>query len=350
MDIELNIGDKVRFLNDVGGGIVAGFQKGGIVLVEDEDGFEIPVRQSEVVLVSQSESRFFKTPGKKEESIITTLPEVKKPRKERAPEPPTMEELRIEELKQLYAKENPAELQPVVAETKDVKTKKVEIETEKTETEKIETAKPKLVQVASSVEEYHGLKKASIKPEPIPNTTPETRINLMRQTPEEADRAVEVMQLLHRFNMSMPMTDEWWSLMKELFKGNIGDKSRVMTPLTVVRPENVTIGKRVTVMNGCLMMAAGGITIENDVLIAANVQLISNNHDPYDRIILTCKPVTIREGAWIGAGSTILPGVTIGKHAIIGAASVVTKSIPDYAVAVGNPAKIIKLLDEERFR
>lgn len=53
----LNIGDKVRFLNDVGGGIITGFQRGGIVLVEDSDGFEIPVREQEIVLVSTSEKK-----------------------------------------------------------------------------------------------------------------------------------------------------------------------------------------------------------------------------------------------------------------------------------------------------
>ena len=57
MDTILNIGDKVRFLNDVGGGKVSGFQKGGIVLVEDNDGFDIPVRAQEVVLVSESEKK-----------------------------------------------------------------------------------------------------------------------------------------------------------------------------------------------------------------------------------------------------------------------------------------------------
>ena len=96
-------------------------------------------------------------------------------------------------------------------------------------------------------------------------------------------------------------------------------------------------------------MARGGITIEDDVQIAANVQLISNNHDPYERQILLCKPVLIRQGAWIGAGATILPGVCVGKYAIVGAGAVVTKDIPDYAVVVGNPAKIVKVLDSERF-
>ena len=122
-----------------------------------------------------------------------------------------------------------------------------------------------------------------------------------------------------------------------------------MSPITVVCPNAVSIGKRAVVMNGCLMMSAGTITIEDDARIAANVQLISNNHDPYNRDIITCRPVRICKGAWIGAGSTVLPGVTVGKYAIVGAASVVTKDVPDYTVAVENPARVIKHLDKNRF-
>lgn len=96
-------------------------------------------------------------------------------------------------------------------------------------------------------------------------------------------------------------------------------------------------------------MARGGITIEDDVQIAANVQLLTNNHDPYDRQILTCKPILIKQGAWIGAGATITPGVTIGKYAIVGASAVVTHDVGDYEVVVGNPARVIKTLDAERF-
>ena len=157
-------------------------------------------------------------------------------------------------------------------------------------------------------------------------------------------------QLNHKFNLALPYTDEFFSLMKELFYNQIGENSIVNGQLTVVLPKNVTIGKGVTVMNGALMMAAGGITIEDKVLIAANVKLISNNHDPYERDVLICKPVVIKEGAWVGAGSTILPGVTVGKYAIVGSDSVVTKDIPDYAVAVGNPAKVIKYLDPAKFK
>ena len=70
----------------------------------------------------------------------------------------------------------------------------------------------------------------------------------------------------------------------------------------------------------------------------------------YDRQILTCRPIVIKDGAWIGAGATILPGVTIGRSAIIGAASVVTHDVGDYEVAVGSPARIIKKLDPEKFK
>lgn len=177
----------------------------------------------------------------------------------------------------------------------------------------------------------------------------EIRIDVTKQTKEELELAAHYAKLVHQFNHAEPFSKEWWSLQREIFKDRIGEGSRVMSPLTAVRPNEVTIGKNVVVMNGCLMMSAGTITIEDDVRIAANTQLISNNHDPYNRDVITCKPVHICKGAWVGAGSTILPGVTVGKYAIVGAASVVTKDVPDYAVAVGNPAKVIKYLDKEKF-
>lgn len=177
----------------------------------------------------------------------------------------------------------------------------------------------------------------------------ENRIDVTKQSKEELELAAHQAQLVHRFNHALPLSDEWWNLQREIFKGKLGEGSRVMSPLTAIRPHMVNIGRNVTVMNGCLMMSAGGITIEDNAQIAANVQLISNNHDPYERNVIICRPVHICKGAWIGAGSTILPGVTVGKHAIVGAASVVTKSVPDYAVVVGNPAKVLKYLDKERF-
>ena len=77
--------------------------------------------------------------------------------------------------------------------------------------------------------------------------------------------------------------------------------------------------------------------------------VISNNHDPYDSPFLTCKPVLIQKGAWIGAGAYIMPGVSVGKYAIVAAAAVVTKDVPDYAVVAGTPARVIRMLDPEKF-
>lgn len=88
----------------------------------------------------------------------------------------------------------------------------------------------------------------------------------------------------------------------------------------------------------------GGITIEDDVLVAANVQLISNNHDLYDHQVLTCKPVVLKRNCWIGAGATILPGVTVGENAVVGAGSVVTHDVGADTVVAGNPAVLSRHL------
>lgn len=144
----------------------------------------------------------------------------------------------------------------------------------------------------------------------------EVRIDVTKQTAQELAQAKEQAQLLFRFNHTMPETEESTRLMHSLFT-EMGEGSRVVAPLSGVRFHCVKIGRNVVVMPGCLMMAAGGITIDDGAMIAANVQLISNNHDLYERQIITCKPVRIGKNAWIGAGATILPGVTVGDNAVV---------------------------------
>ena len=161
--------------------------------------------------------------------------------------------------------------------------------------------------------------------------------------PEAFEIGSKNAQILFKLNHTMPMTEEYGEVVKELFGDNIGEGTMLTAPLQGVCFERVKIGKNV------LLMARGGITIEDGAWIAANVQLLSNNHDLYDRAVLQCKPVLIKEGAWLGAGVSVLPGVCIGKHAVVGAGSVVTKDIPDCAVAVGSPAKVVRMLDPEKF-
>ena len=166
-----------------------------------------------------------------------------------------------------------------------------------------------------------------------------------KTTPEEMERYMSAAKLLYSINHTMPYTDEYNNLVKELFKGNIGEGSTVQPPLNCVCADMVKIGKNVMIMPNCLMMARGGITIDDDVMIAANVQLISNNHDLHDHVLLLCKPVHICRNAWIGAGATILPGVTVGENAVVAAGAVVTKDVAPNTIVGGNPAKFIKNIE-----
>ena len=178
----------------------------------------------------------------------------------------------------------------------------------------------------------------------------EIRIDTRKISKSDLEKGKKDFETLQKFNLTMPYTEEYSNLMRELFYNQIGENSIVNNQLTVIVPKNVKIGNGVTIMNGVLIMGIGGITIEDNVMIAAHAKLISNNHDPYERDVLICKPILIKEGAWVGAASTILPGVTVGKYAIVGASSVVTKDVPDYAVVIGSPAKIKKYLNKDKFK
>ena len=167
----------------------------------------------------------------------------------------------------------------------------------------------------------------------------EIRVDVRTASIKESTEGQRQTKILFQINHTMPFTDEYNHLLKELFGNNLGDGSMISPPLNGACVGSVKIGRNVFINSNLLAMARGGITIEDNAMIAANVQLISNNHDPYDLFTLTCKPVLIREYAWVGAGATILPGVCIGRHAIVGAGSVVTKDVPDYAVAVGRAIK-----------
>ena len=174
-------------------------------------------------------------------------------------------------------------------------------------------------------------------------------VNMRNISEEERAKGRKATEILFKLNHTMPMTEEYNALLKELFGENIGTGTYIAAPMNGAALDKIVIGRNVFINSNLLAMAKGGITIEDDVQIAGNVSLLTNNHDPYDRMVLPCKPILIQKGAWIGANVVILRGISIGKHAIVGAGSVVTKDVPDYAVVVGNPAKVVKMLDAEKF-
>lgn len=175
------------------------------------------------------------------------------------------------------------------------------------------------------------------------------RIDITNLTDDELQEVFRMKQLLFKLNHTLPMTPEYDEVLREIFGDNLGENSEVIAPLYGIALDKLKIGDNVFINSNCLAMARGGITIDDDVMLAANVQLLSNNHDEYNRNIVLCKPIHIKKGAWIGAGASILPGVTIGEYAIVGAGTIVTKDVGDYEVAVGVPAKIVKTLDKDKF-
>ena len=114
----------------------------------------------------------------------------------------------------------------------------------------------------------------------------------------------------------------------------------------------VSIGNRVLIGRGSGIVGHLSIVIEDDVWTGHNVYITDQNHGyaDVDRPISLQtqpeRPVRISAGSWLGHGSIVLPGVTIGRHVAVGAQSVVTKDLPDFCVAVGNPARVIRIRDE----
>ena len=178
----------------------------------------------------------------------------------------------------------------------------------------------------------------------------EVRIDVRNQTPERIADVKRRTELCFKIGQTMPTSPECQQLINELFNNTLGEGTRINPPIYVILADKVKIGKNVVIMNGFQCMSAGGLTIEDDTMISLNCTIVTNNHDVYERNIITCKPVHIKRNVWIGVNVTILPGVTIGENAVVGAGAVVTKDVPDNAVVVGNPAKVIKYLDAEKFK
>ena len=113
----------------------------------------------------------------------------------------------------------------------------------------------------------------------------------------------------------------------------------------------VRIGDRCLIGRGTSIIGHLSIEIGDDVFTGMNVYITDQNHgyenldEPIGKQLPNEQPVSIGEGVWIGSGAIILPGSKIGNHVVIGANSVVTGEIPSYSVAVGSPAKVVRLYD-----
>ena len=133
-------------------------------------------------------------------------------------------------------------------------------------------------------------------------------------------------------------------LLSRITGSAIDESTTVFTPLYINYGKNISIGKNVFINFDCVFLDLGGIVIEDHVLIAPKVSLLTEGHpiEAENRQSLTVAPIHIKKNAWIGANATILPGVTIGENSVVAAGSVVSKDVPDNTIVGGIPAKILK--------
>ncbi|CAN5454852.1 nodulation O-acetyltransferase NodL [soil metagenome] len=159
-----------------------------------------------------------------------------------------------------------------------------------------------------------------------------------------ADRA-RCLEALERFNAARFQSAQWYSSMTDLL-GAIGTDSVIRKPLTCDYGKNVYIGDHTLVNYDCILMDCAEIHIGDHVLIGPRSQLITGLH-PMDMEarasgLESATPIRIDNHAWLAANVIVLPGITIGEGAVVGAGSVVTKDVSPRVFAAGNPCRVIR--------
>ena len=170
----------------------------------------------------------------------------------------------------------------------------------------------------------------------------------MASDPELASDRLRAQNFLAAFNATVPeAANERRALLEELLD-SLGENTVVMPGLRCDYGYNIAIGARTFINYDCVLLDCNRITIGSDVQIAPGVHIYTATH-PLD--VATRRsgleytlPVVIEDGAWLGGGAIVLPGVVIESNTVVGAGSVVTRSLPANVVAAGNPCRILRSL------
>lgn len=163
------------------------------------------------------------------------------------------------------------------------------------------------------------------------------------QIKELREAAYTNIRLLQQLNTSSD-AEAIRKMLSEITGTVIDETVALFPPIQINYGKHLSIGKNVFINFNCTFLTLGGIIIEDNVLIGPGVKLLSEGHplSPAERQSLVPGKVHVKKNAWIGAGATILPGITIGENAVVAAGAVVTKDVPANTVVGGIPAKIIK--------
>ena len=154
----------------------------------------------------------------------------------------------------------------------------------------------------------------------------------------------EAIRISMELNNQYHTPEEIREIMGRLIGKEVDSSFRLFPPFYTDFGKNITFGKDVFINSGCHFQDQGGIEIGDGALIGHNVVLATINHDlnPKKNRKNHYAPIKIGAHVWIGSNATILPGVTIGDHAVVAAGAVVTQDVPALTVVGGVPAKVIK--------
>lgn len=161
----------------------------------------------------------------------------------------------------------------------------------------------------------------------------------------EINKVLEnTLKLTSELNLGYKTPEEIRDILSKITGTEISSSVQVLTPFNTDFGANIRLGNGVFINKSCMFVDLGGIEVEDNVLIGPEVKILSVNHplDPKNRRGIILKSVKIKRNAWLGAGVTVCPGVTIGENSVIGAGSVVTKDVPSNTVYAGVPAKFVK--------
>lgn len=151
-------------------------------------------------------------------------------------------------------------------------------------------------------------------------------------------------QRLQKLNAMAATQAEIRQVMSTVTGQKIADSVEIRLPVYSDFGRHLRMGKNIFINGGVTFTDLGGIELEDKVLIGPGATLVSVNHplDPTLRRGVELEKIVIKKNAWLGANTTILPGVTVGENAVVAAGAVVTKDVPANTVVAGVPAKVIK--------
>ena len=155
--------------------------------------------------------------------------------------------------------------------------------------------------------------------------------------------------LFRQFNAAASLPERQAIL--RMLLGHIGENSIIEPPFYCSYGENIHIGDCVYINFSCTIFDNNKVQISNHVMIGPFVQIYTAAHplQAEDRIkgIETAAPIVVEENAWIGGAAIVLPGVRIGRNAVVGAGAVVIRDVAANTVVVGNPARVVKEIEQD---